>query len=273
MKKLAALALALLALLALAAPAMARHKWGSYHWARTTPTFTVPVLDRVDDAKWGSYLNEALSVETKVLDYDPEDPFDWNDDAFGNPVRTSAASPDSGSPSTCDPVAGKVAVCNAAYGQNGWLGLAQIWLAGGHISQGTAKMNDTYFNTASYDNPGDRRLVMCQEVGHTFGLGHQDERHRNVNLGTCMDYTNDADGGQQGPSNERPNRHDYEMLAQIYGAGHKGTDTTTTVSTQATRGQAPYHTQRRDTPGHTEIVEHFSDGSAKVTDILWAKGR
>ncbi len=35
---------------------------------------------------------------------------------------------------------------------------------------------------------------MCQEIGHDFGLDHQDENFNNPNLGTCMDYTNDPLG-------------------------------------------------------------------------------
>ena len=55
-------------------------------------------------------------------------------------------------------------------------------------------MNDSYFNTAKYNTPAWRRLVMCQEVTHDFGLDHQDEIFNNANLGSCMDYTNDPDG-------------------------------------------------------------------------------
>ena len=47
-------------------------------------------------------------------------------------------------------VSGTTQVCNSSYGNNGWLGLASINLTGGtHITQGSAKMNDTYFNTAT----------------------------------------------------------------------------------------------------------------------------
>ena len=41
------------------------------------------------------------------------------------------------------------------------------------ISRGTAKMNDTYSDTATYNNPNEREHVMCQEVAHTFGLDHK----------------------------------------------------------------------------------------------------
>ena len=64
---------------------------------------------------------------------------------------------------------------------------------------------------------------MCQEIGHDFGLDHQDEGFDNPNLGTCMDYTNEPDGGgTYGPANRAPNAHDYEMLnsTSMYGSAH-----------------------------------------------------
>ena len=109
-------------------------------------------------------------------------------------------------PKQCKPKAGKLQACNATYGNNGWLGLAQIWISSGHITQGTAKQNDTYFNRAPYNTDPWRRLVLCQEIAHVFGLDHQDETHGNTNLGSCMDYTNaPAGGGTYGASNEHPN--------------------------------------------------------------------
>jgi hypothetical protein len=72
-------------------------------------------------------------------------------------------------------------------------------------------VNDTYFNTPQYNTVAWRNLVMCQEVGHAFGLDHQDENMTNPNLGSCMDYTNSPN------SNQHPNPHDYEQLELIYG--------------------------------------------------------
>jgi hypothetical protein len=129
-----------------------------------------------------------------------------------------------------------VEVCSNSYGNTGWLGVAQIWVSGLHIVQGTVKVNDTYFNTATYNTPAWRNLVMCQEVGHTFGLDHQDENFSNTNLGTCMDYTNDPDGTISGQlSNEHPNQHDYDELQTIY--AHL--DSTTTVSSSKAASQLP----------------------------------
>ena len=48
---------------------------------------------------------------------------------------------------------------------------------------------------------------MCQEVGHTLGLDHQDTS--GASLGTCMDYSSD-------PSSTKPNSHDYAELLIIY---------------------------------------------------------
>jgi hypothetical protein len=63
-------------------------------------------------------------------------------------------------------------------------------------------------------------MVTCQEVGHDFGLDHQDENFNNVNLGTCMDYTNNPS------TNQHPNSHDYDELVIIY----SHLDSTTTIS-------------------------------------------
>jgi hypothetical protein len=116
-------------------------------------------------------------------------------------------------PKNCRPTAGRIEACNGRYGNTGWLGIAQIWASGDHITQAITKVNDTYFSAAPYNDPKWRQLVMCQEIAHDFGLDHQDEDFDNPNLGTCMDYTSDPDGP---PDNTEPNSHDYEQLEEIY---------------------------------------------------------
>ena len=218
---------ALLALAAFSSEADASHSWGKYHWARTSNPFTLNLGDNVSST-WDSYLIAASVPDDSIND--------WSDSS----VLDTKVVPSQKDPTTCRPTSGRVEVCNAAYGTNGWLGVAQIWLSGRHIKQGTTKLNDTYFNTAKYNTPAWRHLVMCQEIGHTFGLDHQDEIHANANLGSCMDYTNDPDGGLGGasatdPSNEHPNQHDYDQLVTIY----KHTDTISTVSPTSAASTMP----------------------------------
>jgi hypothetical protein len=186
----------------------ANHAWGGYHWARTQNPLTLKTGDNVD-SRWDAYLDEAI--------------IDWNQSAVLELQKVAGGAKSR----NCRPTAGRIEVCNASYGNNGWLGIAQIWITGGtHITQGTTKLNDTYFNTATYNRPAWRRLVMCQEIAHDFGLDHQDENFSNPNLGSCMDYTSDPDGGGAfGPSNEHPNAHDYQELVVIY----SHTDSTNTA--------------------------------------------
>jgi len=209
----------LLALVAFSPAAQANHSWGKYHWARTSNPFTLKLADNVSST-WDPYLRTTSS--------------EWSVSS----VLNTTLVPGTRNPTTCTPTSGRVEVCNAAYGTNGWLGVAQIWISRRHIVQGTTKVNDTYFNRAKYNTDAWRNLVMCQEVGHTFGLDHQDEIFNNTNLGTCMDYTNDPSGlaGTNGTlSNEHPNQHDYDQLATIY----THLDNKTTVSSTSAASTMP----------------------------------
>ena len=175
----------------------AHHSWGKYHWSRSINPLVLEIGDNVSSI-WGGHLNTAVG--------------DWSVSSVLDLNIVNGGS----NPSTCAPTSGRVEVCNAAYGTTGWLGVAQIWItSGSHIVQATTKVNDTYFNQAFYNTSPWRQMVICQEVGHTFGLDHQDENFNNPNLGTCMDYTNDPDPAT-GLNNEHPNQHDYDQLVTIY---------------------------------------------------------
>jgi hypothetical protein len=213
MRRQSRLMLVLVVLCAVAVPAflMANHSWNNYHWARTSNPFTLKVGDNVNST-WDPYLDGAIS--------------DWSASTVLDLTKVTGGT----APKSCRPTAGRIEACNASYGNTGWLGIAQIWLSGGHISQAVTKLNDSYFNTAQYNTPAWRRMVACQEIAHDFGLDHQDENFSNANLGSCMDYTDDPDGGAGGasstdPSNEHPNSHDFQQLQSIY----SHTDSTTTV--------------------------------------------
>jgi len=247
----AAVAVALTSL-TLAAPAQASHAWNNYHWARTANPFTLKLDDNVSSA-WDGYLATASS--------------DWTASSVLNTTVVQGSFGDRGS---CTPTTGHVEVCNAAYGSTGWLGLASISITtGNHISRGYAKMNDTYFAMAQYNTAPYRRLVMCQEVGHTFGLAHQDENQTNPNLGSCMDYTRDPDGP---PSNEHPNSHDYSQLVTIY--SHTDSFNTPTFAGPLAGRESPasWGTLVAGTAGHgvSTYVRDYGHGNYTVTHVFWA---
>lgn len=171
--------------------ANADHAWNVYHWGRTANPFTLTLGDNVSSA-WDGYLATTAS--------------DWSVSSVLDTVVAAGKT----KPRICKATNGRVEVCSERYGFNGWLGVAQIWVSGEHIVKGAVKVNDSYFNTSTYNTPAWRNLVMCQEVGHTLGLDHQDETFGNPNLGTCMDYTNDPS------TNQHPNQHDYDQLEAIY---------------------------------------------------------
>lgn len=232
-----------------ASTAAANHSWGGYHWARTANPFTVKLGNNLT-GPWPAILSTTSA--------------DWSKST----VLDTTIVPGQSSNRRCKPTSGQDEICNGTYGNNGWLGVAQIWLASGtlHITQGTVKLNDTYFNTPTYNTTAWRNLVSCQEVGHTFGLDHQDTNFNNANLGTCMDYTNDPS------TNQHPNQHDYDELVTIY----SHLDSTTTVGAVARASQAqsenasPVAVERSDHLSSSTITETFADGSKRATYIVWA---
>jgi len=229
----------------------ADHAWGSYHFARTTNPFTLKLGDNLT-SNWDPYL------ATAAADWSQSNILDVSVIASGKNAKT------------CRPTMGRGEVCNAKYGFTGWVGVAQIWISGNHITQGIVKMNDTYFNTSFYNKPAWRNLVMCQEVGHLFGLDHQDEDTKNANLGTCMDYTSDPS------TNQHPNTHDYEMLESIY--AHF--DASTTLGQTASKGNAveaedlrDWAQEARTRDNRNSVFERdLGNGEKIITHVFWAEG-
>lgn len=224
-----------LALGAASAPsASASHSWGGYHWARTANPFVLQLDNNLTTASW-----RAIGTASSA---------DWSTSRV---MDTPLSAPKSDN-KRCKASSGRVEVCNGRYGSNGWLGLAQVWTSGGHIVQGTAKTNDSYLAGASY-TPTNRQHVLCQEVGHTFGLAHQSESGADLN--TCMDYSSLLD-------NPSPNAHDYEQLEAIY--AHL--DTSSTLATTTTISGAKGRLKRiRD----DLYVEDLGNGNKRFTWVHW----
>jgi hypothetical protein len=121
-------------------------------------------------------------------------------------------------------------------------------------------MNDTYYAPGTrYDTPVWRAAVVCQEVGHTFRLDHQDESGGDFHI--SVDHAD-----YPAADNTHPNTHDYEELAAIY----SHLDTSRAIGLSADDGAKPYKTKRRDNRRSTEIVEFYADGSEQLTFIFWA---
>src|SRR5262244_3130705 len=101
--------------------APANHSWNGYHWARTTPQFTLKLGDNMTSADWKGHLSQASQ--------------DWNNPGLdptptwtgSQPLLTTIV-PGQSTSKRCSTVAGTTQVCNGSYGNNGWLGLATIYI-------------------------------------------------------------------------------------------------------------------------------------------------
>lgn len=285
----------LMVILALPAVLLADHSWGTYHWARTSNPFSLKVGNNMT-GDWPNYYNAAIA--------------DWNTPTNGKPAVLHLVTTNGSSSKRCSAVTGTVQVCNGKYGYNGWLGLATIWLANGtdHITQGTTKMNDSYFSSSYYNNANEKRHVVCQEVGHTFGLDHQSESGADFN--TCMDYFSNTGANATNTDSIKPNAGDYDELlckyvsssasdasyfGSIYGqtltsgsgaTGHSCTvaghlDSTTTLASSITSSPAGKGANTDDpnewgtlvsqsANGRSSTYEHHdADGSTRITHVYW----
>ena len=193
--------------LVVAVPALASHGWGPYHWGRSGAAASITIYRSLTVT---SYSNWPDHLQKSVFG-DPANPNSanrrgWNDSTVLTLSIASSAT-DSTTRYNCSAPSGAIRVCNYSYGSTGWAGLAQVWPDGAnHITRANTKVNDTYMGSTS-NNPW-RRHVMCQEVGHDFGLGHTSENGSSQN--TCMDYyrnTSNSDWTSTGP-----NQHDFDQL-------------------------------------------------------------
>jgi len=158
----------------------------------------------------GLELNIANALTADWHDYFDKAIADWN----GSPDMTLQSSVVAVDPD-CIPESGIMKVCNNDYGDVGWKGINEILTQGSSIVASVAKMNEHY--VGQFVNPGntkiedERQYTMCHEIGHGFGLPHQDEDFTNADLNSCMDYS--ARPG----ANLNPNEQDFNSLNMLYG--------------------------------------------------------
>ena len=192
-KKLLPAASIFLLLTLLTSTSYADNSWGNYHWARQANPFALTIVNSTT-ADWDGYVGAAVA--------------DWSTSTVLSFVETDSST-SSRVRRRCKPPTGQIRICNLSYGQNGWLGLAGITIdSNSHITSGYTKLNDSYFSSGFYNDPAWKQSVTCQELGHDFGLGHQDENFNNDSLFSCMDYQN--------PPFPSPNNHDFGQLETIY---------------------------------------------------------
>ncbi len=117
MKLLATAVTAVLVTALSATSAQANHSWGGYHWARTVNPFTLKLGDNVTSA-WDASSRARPATGASPRSSTPR----------SSPARTGRR--------TARPTTGRVEVCNATYGNTGWLGVASISITGGtHITR------------------------------------------------------------------------------------------------------------------------------------------
>ena len=237
--------------------ALADHAWGPYHWERGSNPLQLQIGNNL--TAFGSHLDTAMS--------------DWNQSSVLSLTEVAGAGR-----KNCGEVDGRVEVCNDSYGfrRGGWLGVATIWADGDHIVKSTVKLNDTFLGPGgAYGTEEWRLLVMCQEIGHAFGLDHQDENFDNANLDTCMDYTNSPG------SNQHPNQHDYDMLDAIYGhldsgsgGGDDGGGDCNPRSPKCNNGalKAPPFSQASRANGSV-YVDQMRNGLTRIKHVFWVPRR
>jgi len=157
---------------------------------------------------WDEYFTAA------VEDWDGAARVDGDADVMSLETERLEADP------ACTPVEGIMKVCNDDYGETGWEGINECLIMGEFIISSVSKMNEYYLHPDNYKGllqgstatlEDKRRYTMCHEIGHGFGLSHQDEEFNNADLNTCMDYSSKPQ------NNLRPNSADYSALNILYG--------------------------------------------------------
>ena len=211
----AAPVIGLAAALTFGAPSDVRagHQWTNttgtvgYHWKRVdVDPLVLKVKDNHDVYDVGTFFVDWPTIfQNVIVDWSESDAIPPTNGSYGG-LYLDLSVVNKGKPN--------IQSYNGYYGNTGWLGLASISIRDfeGHIRSGEAYVNEYYIQDfywpdtglqyQGFNDPDEWWGVMCQEIGHDFGLDH-------TGGDTCMNT------GAREPMNDTPNNHDAEQLTDM----------------------------------------------------------
>jgi hypothetical protein len=224
------------------APSATAQSAAPYHWARKQSHFRLRVGNNVA-GDWNRYLRGALD--------------EWNQNETVTLIEVDGAT----NPQYCNPVSGRVEVCDWWYGtQTGWLGLTRIYFnaRGDHIDAATIQLNNSfmYAPNSPYNSDVARRHTLCHELGHTLGLDHPETT-------SCMNDSQHAVFTYATPINQ-----DFRELRRIY----EHTDASRTVARRSEANLDLFGSTSWPEPDSEEdvMVLPLDEETVVLTFILWA---
>eukprot|EP00980_Cylindrotheca_fusiformis_P001636 scaffold368_cov125-Cylindrotheca_fusiformis.AAC.14 len=120
------------------------------HWPhyQNNNGLRLEIVNTLDD-HW--QVDLAATVET------------WNSLGSINLTIVNASNVDE---ENCEPVWGKIKICNHDYGETNWRGMVQVFFRSGNIVATSIRVNDFYAMERGW-----AQYTLCHQLGHSFGLG------------------------------------------------------------------------------------------------------